>query len=534
METRCFAVFLLLILIHLTNSAVVPSDFKPNDEEQDNGGLKMSYHDNNVYLHQPGPFGLGSYNTHYKYEVTSYKISSGQDPHNHIYEGYTTESDSGTLSFSVGRHGTGDVADWFNDKIPSDSNTFGHGAGSLNFAFLGTLTISFTYNSFGNKREDYVFTNIGLAQGHSGASNNWWFGGESCSKGGSGNQVKCQGTEQGSGRTVAFSFIRGDGVADSRNASKNLRNSDDSVDISSVSVFSGSSWMSMVDQSKTLNDIVIPGSHDSGMSSLSHCFPNGPVLPITEGATKTQYVSLLNQMYQGFRYFDIRIDYDHDQLVTYHRTGADGCNGVAFEDVLNQASQFLAYASSETLIFKISHIRDYSGHDPTDTKNKIDDMISQYAGQDIFYTNGDANVNLAKQTLGSVAGKIILVFDYDEHVNPQNGRFRYHDYQGQGNLVVYDSYSDTSDYNKMLADQTSKWQNYGGNQDYLFLLSFTLTTSIGDILDLASTADGHLQSVLNWYITVGNYPKPNIVFIDGIDDSSGLDHGLSIYIYNLW
>ncbi|KAF9258074.1 hypothetical protein L218DRAFT_796533, partial [Marasmius fiardii PR-910] len=143
------------------------------------------------------------------FTVTDFKISSGQDPDNknkvgdvHSFIGFTEYTQK--FVFTCGRHGTSDVASFWNTNIPADKNTFGHTAGDLNFAFLGTLFLNVSTQD-GSRR--VTFTDIGLAQGHSGSTNNWWFGGKNCKHEGD-NEVTCNGTDQ-NGNTVKFTFLRG-------------------------------------------------------------------------------------------------------------------------------------------------------------------------------------------------------------------------------------------------------------------------------------------------------------------------------------
>jgi hypothetical protein len=54
---------------------------------------------------------------------------------------------------------------------------------------------------------EYRFKDIALAQGSTAGSNNWWFGGKTCSNIG-GNQVSCQGIDK-RGEKYKFVFLRG-------------------------------------------------------------------------------------------------------------------------------------------------------------------------------------------------------------------------------------------------------------------------------------------------------------------------------------
>lgn len=275
--------------------------------------------------------------------------------------------------------------------------------------------------------------------------------------------------------------------------------------------------MAKLPASATLNNVVMPGSHDAGMSELRHCSVGA-----SDANTQTQQLDVRGQLEAGSRYFDVRVDFDHDQLVTYHRTGALGCNGQAFEAVLKQITAFLQQYKTETAILKLSHVRD----DSSTTKKKVEEMLLSSPFAPYLYKTGDG-ANLAQVSLGKAAGKLIVVLDYADGVNPPNGLFRYRDgfvatdkvcsYRGL-NVTVCDLYSGTDSYKTMSNDQIGKWDSYAGlGRDYLFLLSWTLTAgALGSIRDLAREANGHLPNVLRNQIEARR-GKPNIVYVDFIN-----------------
>ncbi|WP_415328764.1 hypothetical protein [Chryseobacterium sp. MMS23-Vi53] len=128
----------------------------------------MEYRDNEVY------FDTASNNlVKGSFTVNEFSITEGQDPKGHIYVGFTASCGSdGKFIFSIGRKGSSTVAKWFSQRVPANRTTFNHDPGELNFAMIGTLVLEFK----GGKV--CTFYNVALAQGHSGASNNWWFGGK--------------------------------------------------------------------------------------------------------------------------------------------------------------------------------------------------------------------------------------------------------------------------------------------------------------------------------------------------------------------
>lgn len=289
-------------------------------------------------------------------------------------------------------------------------------------------------------------------------------------------------------------------------------------------------WMGKLPANTTLNNVIMPGSHDAGMSELKHCSVGA-----NEANTKTQQLDIKGQLEAGSRYFDIRVDYDHKELITYHRTDIVfgwGCSGQLLETVMKQTVAFLTEHKTETAILKFSHIRG-NKKQSADVKERIKKMLESSEFSGFMFKGSDSN--LANLNLSSSAGKFVAVMDYDEDISTEKGFFRFHDgfrevekkkeavceYRGL-NVTVCDLYSDTDSYAKMSADQIAKWDKYAGfGKDYLFLVSWTLTAgSSGSIRDLARVANDHLPEVLNDQINVKKKGKPNIVYIDFVNTAT--------------
>lgn len=292
-----------------------------------------------------------------------------------------------------------------------------------------------------------------------------------------------------------------------------------------------STWMDRLDGNTKLNGIVMPGSHDAGMSQTDHC---GGGAQLNRGIIQTQTLNILQQLEAGSRYFDLRVDYDYGELVTYHRTGDAGGNGQSLAAVLDQSLKFIQSHQSETFILKFSHIRTNRNNE-RDIKDRIDEFLADIKYRAYLFTQSKSDVNLARIALNDCRGKIILVFDYPEHISARAARFRYHDgfnrdssgvelvgYSGP-NITVCDSYSNTTSLEKMKHDQLRKLDAYGGlGKDYFFLLSWTLTPNIdtffkGSVKELAEEANLTLEEVLKERISEPDKPKPNIVYLDYLD-----------------
>ena len=491
----------------------------------------MTYRDNSVSFSLSGTgYSLKSGS----FTIDSFSVTSGQDPDRNIHRGLKKSlNDKGSMTFRVGRHGDKKTAKWFNKKIPASQTTFNHSAGKLNFAFLGTLKLKLTGGILGGGQDTYTFSNIGIAQGHSFPRNNWWFGGQNCahiSSNSNSNSVFCTGVNS-SGSIVTFMFLRGgNGVS--------------TIDVTPITLVGTRDWMGKINDNVALDQLMMPGSHDAGMSETHHC---DLLSKIGTGYVKTQGGSVGDQLVNGSRYFDIRVDYDHDELVTYHRSGKFGCNGQDLKDVLDETVAFLKAHSTETAIIKISHIRNDRG-DRANIKAKINKLLTN-SYSSAMYSNNNKNMNLAELALGDVRGKMIVVFDYSQYIDPSTGRFRYKDgfdsddnciTKTNANLTVYDKYSKTAFYGNMKKDQLKKWNKSAAlGAGRLFLLSWTLTplTHVVPInpldpvvpinpLDpvlpppikiLAKEANSKLPGVLYEQIVTSEAKKPNVVYIDFVD-----------------
>ncbi|WP_162902209.1 PI-PLC domain-containing protein [Facilibium subflavum] len=295
-------------------------------------------------------------------------------------------------------------------------------------------------------------------------------------------------------------------------------------------ILSMSNWMSKLSNTLMLNQIVIPGAHDAGMSETRNC-----TFFVKPSWTKAQRLNIYDQAAAGVRYFDIRVDYDHGKLTTFHRDSmGDGCSGESLKDVLDQAIQFLHDYPSEFLILKFSHTRSNEGHNAADIDTKVVNLLKAKPYDNYLY-KPVVSENLAYTDISKLRGKLVAVFKhtddkhnrgfddkgYAKYINFALGILPYQDSESniQG-IDISDNYADKADYDEMLADQIKKWKQFASlGLPYQFLLSFTLTGEAGkaDIEQLANTADAHLPGVLYQMIENESYNKPNIIYYDFVD-----------------
>ncbi|OMJ79644.1 hypothetical protein SteCoe_20322 [Stentor coeruleus] len=121
---------------------------------------------------------------------------------------------------------------------------------------------------------------------------------------------------------------------------------------------------------KTLQELVLPGTHDSGAYSFTKQIMPGSVsgavhkiIKIGSGLLtksinkmeKTQMLTVYKQLKAGTRYLDLRAGYINDDWYIYH------CHtGPKLQEVLQDVKKFLSKHECEFLIIEISHFRNGS------------------------------------------------------------------------------------------------------------------------------------------------------------------------------
>jgi len=254
-------------------------------------------------------------------------------------------------------------------------------------------------------------------------------------------------------------------------------------------------WMGDLLQHKPnvrLNELTIPGSHDAAMCKTAGCIllQEIPGLIIQPAWAKTQSCNILEQLQHGTRYFDFRVYWASGEFRLGHFGGFGGCFGPQLWEVLAQVVTFMNTGTKETVILKFSHT---AGDGPGEEEapsviaysvvQKLKDAL-----QGVLYTTQNKGANIAKTRLSELSGKVVAVFDvndndqlYQQYYDVTKGIFPYRGYDQPGyGLRVHDKYSDTSDYSAMSTDQLDKLSELGGYEnDYLFLLSWTLTGTLG-------------------------------------------------------
>ena len=148
------------------------------------------------------------------------------------------------------------------------------------------------------------------------------------------------------------------------------------------------SWMKKLDDSTSLRNVNMPGSHDT-MALYS----------IADLAGQCQTLPLKDQLNLGVRFLDIRLKEDHNKLKAVHGFVDQRAS---FDYVTATIESFIKDNPSEMIIMSVKEEADASSSDIS-----FEDSLKQYLTSNIYYLNKEL-----PSTLGEARGKVILLSRY--------------------------------------------------------------------------------------------------------------------------
>ena len=312
-----------------------------------------------------------------KFTVTSHMVSKDQDPLGEVYDGLVTPLKGQSFNFRFGRHGSSDVANWFNDNIKSENHcTFKHFADELNFAIIGNLQLKIKGGIFGNGW-NFIIESVALAQGHTDTSrNNWWFGGQMADPG-DGKSVVCKARCMENEKehiVVDFTFSRGG-------------NDVNEVDVSIAWL---KSWMWQYQRfigHKKFTDLILPGTHDSGTYDM--------VTVVGRGWTKCQNLCIREQLEAGARVLDLRIGFQNSEtgnqrFILVHDTWR---THITVHDALEQVKAFCSANNGEVVVLDFHRFVDLDGNSDGMKEELIEIVKNQLSDKMIGYERKDETLN---------------------------------------------------------------------------------------------------------------------------------------------
>ncbi|KAJ5899071.1 hypothetical protein N7495_003815 [Penicillium taxi] len=167
------------------------------------------------------------------------------------------------------------------------------------------------------------------------------------------------------------------------------------------------SWMGELRDDTLLSALSIPGTH------------NSPTCHIAAPSVRCQAVSPREQLKNGVRFFDIRVqpvypdDAAKDEMALVHSVFSVSLSGSKyFRDLVHDIQEFLDQNPSETLIMSVKR---------EGTGNATDEQLSRILAQ--HYANDRWWVRPKIPTLGEARGKVVLIrrFGLNEALQKEHG-----------------------------------------------------------------------------------------------------------------
>lgn len=301
---------------------------------------------------------------------------------------------------------------------------------------------------------------------------------------------------------------------------------------------------------RKLDEICIPGSHDSGMSEFG-----ASTLWANPCTTITQTHGIRGQLERGCRFFDIRPVKSGGHYYTGHYTNAgthlgitlgwQGANGQSIADVIDDVNDFTAN-HQELVILRLTDSRntDASGSyphlDPSQWTALLNQLVTQPNGLDHLLTGVPAATDLTERTISSLIGsssRVLVIVDVEPGVslNPFDGLGVFpaaalHNEQNHYSNTPYASvmvFGGTNNSNHQDIGQLAKLAQYRApNLDNYFILSWTLTQDSAlafncvfgsipiSVMMIAQTAKAPLRAYLPAATSAEVYP--NVIMIDDV------------------
>ena len=262
---------------------------------------------------------------------------------------------------------------------------------------------------------------------------------------------------------------------------------------------------------RKVQHLVMPGSHDAGMSRIS-----GNLASVgTKPNTQTQGLTIYDQLRVGSRLFDLRVGTVHknDDISSYgywvmhvNNEKADvaiGNTGESLDDVIGEVNKFTAENPGEIVFFRVRYLiglREIPVGGPiywnstmvNEFFGKLKGINNRCGGLD---TGTKFNQQKASYFMDRNGGKGCVLFllngDFNSDVpqdSPADGI-----YQGSA-MDVWDNWSDVADTETMANDQVADWKTVGRSGSFTndqFLISQWLvsadpvTTTLYTIEDIA-------------------------------------------------
>lgn len=175
---------------------------------------------------------------------------------------------------------------------------------------------------------------------------------------------------------------------------------------------------------RPLARVCLPGSHDSGIAVLTHQTSFS-----TQANTRTQKLSIADQLLAGCRFFDIRPTLWNGTWYTAHGSRVRGLwfggAGESLATIVDSATNFVNAHPRELVILRFSHVECENWADAP-TIDQFAQVLKGMLSYDLMVRFNDPDVKLGTKTISELhnAGRILCIFDGLVKPDPSSGLFR--------------------------------------------------------------------------------------------------------------
>lgn len=291
----------------------------------------------------------------------------------------------------------------------------------------------------------------------------------------------------------------------------------DDIYVSLQSTLDRAKWMEILASrigTRPLNEVRIPGTHDSGTSSITSTSPWAPDSEwwqtFNRGTvaawSRTQSRGIGNQLLDGIRYFDFRI------APSANGQGYSLIHALQGDDIqasLNAIRDFLRNSTKEIIILDFNT---FLNMQPAD-HNALVTIINNILGTYIIHPS--VGVTITLNTLWASSQRIIVAYADDTTVdnNPQTLWRR----QNAATSTVSSPWPDTDDIQTLHNTLTNNLANR--TFAMFFVLQSILTPGAIQILWTNNSLEQWATQVTNpevanWVVNEWNLQRPNIIMCD--------------------
>lgn len=236
-------------------------------------------------------------------------------------------------------------------------------------------------------------------------------------------------------------------------------------------------WMENITDETLINQILLPGTHDSGAT-----------ISIYDVSGKCQDLTIEEQLNLGVRFFDVRVKNIENQLFIYHSFINQE---LLYESLLDDIYAFLDSHPSEAIIFSIKE-----ESEPRGASIATNELIEQiyYRNLSRWYLEKDI------PNLGELRGKIMLLSRYDNN---------------SVGLNLYDNWKDSSTF-----DLNNDGVNFHVQDEYRLNNNQSKYQSIVECIEYSSQApnvftinfcSGYIDNIFTNALTTSQYINPLMI-----------------------